>query len=64
MVCHVVCVANVLAKTVLPEVEAPPPYPEDHTASFYKLGVDAQLKQRLCQAVSARFAKVLELFGM
>jgi HD-like signal output (HDOD) protein len=64
LVCHVVCVANVLAKTVLPETEAPPPYPEDHTASFQKLGIDAQLETRICQAVSARFAKVLELFGL
>jgi putative nucleotidyltransferase with HDIG domain len=64
LVCHVVCVANVLAKTVLPETEAPPPYPEDHTASFLKLGVDAQLEKRITAAVSARFAKVLELFGM
>jgi len=48
----------------LPESEAQPPYPEDHTASFQKLGIDAQLEKRICQAVSARFAKVLELFGM
>jgi putative nucleotidyltransferase with HDIG domain len=64
LVCHVVCVANILAKTVLPETEAPPPYPEDHRASFLKLGVDAQLEKRITAAVSARFTKVLELFGM
>jgi hypothetical protein len=46
------------------ESEAPPPYPEDHTASFQKLGVDELLERRICQAVSARFAKVLELFGL
>ncbi len=64
LVCHVVCVANVLAKTILPETESPPPYPEDHTASFQKLGVSAELEKRICQAVGARFAKVLELFGL
>jgi HD-like signal output (HDOD) protein len=31
LVCHVVCVANVLAKSILPDAETPPPYPEDHT---------------------------------
>jgi HD-like signal output (HDOD) protein len=64
LVCHVVCVANILAKSVLPEVEATPPYPEDHTASLTRLGIDAALETRICQAVTARFAKVLELFGM
>lgn len=63
-VCHVVCVANELAKTIEPAAEIPPPYPEDHTSSFQRLGLDAQAKQKVCQAVSARFAKVLELFGL
>jgi putative nucleotidyltransferase with HDIG domain len=63
LVCHVVCVADVLAKTIEP-VTTTPPYPEDHSASLQKLGVDAQLQQRVCQAVSARFGKVLDLFGM
>jgi hypothetical protein len=60
----VVCVANVLAKSVLPDTEAPPPYPEDHSDSLQMLGVDSELEKRICQAVSARFTKVLELFGM
>jgi HD-like signal output (HDOD) protein len=64
MVCHVVCVANELAKTILPAEQSPPPYPEDHTVSFQKLGVDAQIRRNVCQAASARFGKVLELFGM
>jgi HD-like signal output (HDOD) protein len=64
LVCHVACVANILAKSVLPEIEAKPPYPEDHTASFTLLGIDAALEKRICQAVTARFAKVLDLFGM
>lgn len=63
LVCHVVCVADVLAKAIEPMTQTPP-YPEDHTASFQKLGVDMQLQQRVCQAVSARFGKVLELFGI
>jgi len=63
-VCHVVCVANELAKIIVPETEAAPPYPEDHGASFDKLGLTSDLQQRICQAVSARFSKVLELFGM
>ena len=63
LVCHVVCVADVLARTIEPTSKTPP-YPDDHTASFQKLGVDAQVQQRVCQAVSARFGKVLELFGM
>lgn len=63
LVCHVVCVADVLAKIVEPTSKTPP-YPEDHTASFQKLGVDSKLQERVCQAVSARFGKVLELFGM
>jgi HD-like signal output (HDOD) protein len=64
LVCHVVCAANILAKCVLPEVEAKPPYPEDHTVSLAMLGIDAALEKRICQAVNARFAKVLDLFGM
>jgi putative nucleotidyltransferase with HDIG domain len=64
LVCHVVCAANVLAKSVLPEIEIKPPHPEDHTASLSVLGVDSALEKRICQAVSARFAKVLDLFGM
>jgi HD-like signal output (HDOD) protein len=64
LVCHVVCVANSLAKTILPETEAPPPYPEDHTDSFQRLGVDAALEKRIRDAVNGRFAKVLDLFGM
>ena len=64
LVCHVVCVANILAKSVLPDIEAKPPYPEDHTTSLTMLGIDAALEKRICQAVTARFAKVLDLFGM
>lgn len=64
LVCHVVCVANVLAKSVLPGAEAKPPHPEDHRASFAALHIDAALEQRICQAVNARFTKVLDLFGM
>jgi putative nucleotidyltransferase with HDIG domain len=63
LVCHVVCAADVLAKSIEPSAQKPPPHPEDHAASFQKLGIDHQLEQRICQAVSARFAKVLELFG-
>jgi HD-like signal output (HDOD) protein len=64
LVCHVVCVADVLAKIIEPVNDTAPPYPEDHTLSFQELRLDAQLQQRVCQAVSARFGKVLELFGM
>ena len=64
LVCHVVCVADVLAKSIEPVTKTPPPYPEDHTESLKKLGIDAQVQQRVCQTVNARFAKVLELFGM
>jgi HD-like signal output (HDOD) protein len=64
LVCHVVCVADVLAKTIEPVSQTPPPYPEDHTLSFQKLGVDARVQERVCEAVRARFGKVLELFGM
>jgi HD-like signal output (HDOD) protein len=64
LVCHVVCVANVLAKTIAPETTKPPPYPENQSASFQKLGVDALLAQQICQAVGGRFTKVLEMFGM
>ena len=64
LVCHVVCVADELAKTIEPTGQISPPYPEDHTASFQKLGVDVQVKLNVCQAVSARFGKILELFGM
>jgi putative nucleotidyltransferase with HDIG domain len=63
LVCHVVCVANVLAKTVVPSDLRPPPHPEDHATSFQKLGIDSKLELQICKAVSARFAKVLELFG-
>lgn len=63
LVCHVVCAADVLAKIVEPTSQKPP-YPEDHSASFQKLGIDSKLQDRVCQAVSARFSKVLELFGM
>ncbi len=64
LVCHVVCVANVIAKSILPDAEAKPPYPEDHLASFSLLSIDTTLEKRICQAVTARFAKVLDLFGM
>ena len=64
LVCHVVCVADELAKTIEPATQITPPYPEDHTASFQKLGVDARVRLNVCQAVSARFGKVLELFGI
>jgi HD-like signal output (HDOD) protein len=64
LVCHVVCVANVLAKDIAPETSKPPPHPEDHSSSFKKLGVDQAAAQKLCQSVAGRFAKVLELFGM
>jgi putative nucleotidyltransferase with HDIG domain len=63
LVCHVVCVANVLAKSILPADESLPPYPEDHTASFQKLDINEQLAKRICEAVNVRFAKVLELFS-
>jgi hypothetical protein len=64
LVCHVVCVADVLAKSVLPSAQKPPPHPEDHTASFQKLGIDRDVEASICKAVSARFSKVLELFGV
>ena len=64
LVCHVVCVANVLAKSILHADESLPPYPEDHTASFQKLAINEQLAKRICEAVDVRFAKVLELFSV
>jgi HD-like signal output (HDOD) protein len=64
LVCHVVCVANELAKTIMPETETTPPYPEDHRESFEKLALTKELQARVCQAVSARFGKVLDMFGM
>jgi putative nucleotidyltransferase with HDIG domain len=64
LVCHVVCVANELAKKVLPDTEAVPPYPEDHQASFDLLSISSDLEKRICEAVNARFAKVLEMFGV
>jgi HD-like signal output (HDOD) protein len=63
-VCHVVCVANQLAKIIVPESMRPQPHPEDHTVSYQALQVDAQLKQKICDAVKARFVKVLDLFGI
>lgn len=63
LVCHVVCAADVLAKIVEPTSQKPP-YPEDHASSFEKLAIDRKMQDRVCQAVSARFDKVLELFGM
>jgi len=64
LVCHVVCAANVLAKAILPDTEPAPLHPEEHSASFQLLGLDQQLRQRICTAVTDRFAKVLELFGI
>ena len=64
LVCHVVCVANQLAKIIVPESQVPQPHPEDHTASYQALHIDAQLKQKVCDAVKVRFAKVLDLFGV
>jgi hypothetical protein len=60
----VVCVADQLAKIIVPESRIPQPYPEDHQASFDALGIGAALNQKICEAVSARFAKVLDLFGI
>jgi putative nucleotidyltransferase with HDIG domain len=63
VVCDVVCVANVLANSIV-TAGKPPLYPEDHTRSFQALGVDAALAERIRVAVDARFVKVLEIFGM
>ncbi len=63
-VCHVVCVANHLAKVIVPESLVPQPHPENPAASFRALRVDEALRDKICEAVSGRFAKVLELFGV
>jgi len=63
-VCRVVCVANQLAKIIVPESQLPQPHPEDHTESFQALGVGASLKQKIVDAVNLRFAKVLDMFGI
>jgi putative nucleotidyltransferase with HDIG domain len=63
-VCHVVCVANVLAKLVEPNAEAIPPHPENQEASFLALKVDGLTRKKVVEAVGARFAKVLEMFGV
>lgn len=63
-VCRVVCVADQLAKVVVPESMVPQPYPENHEESFAALRVDAALKKKICEAVSARFSKVLDMFGV
>jgi HD-like signal output (HDOD) protein len=64
LACHVVCVANQLAKVVVPESLLPEPHPADHSASFQTLRVDQAQRKKICDAVSARFAKVLDLFGV
>jgi HD-like signal output (HDOD) protein len=64
LACHVVCVANQIAKIIVPESLVPQPHPEDHRASFEVLRIDMQLKKKICEAVNARFAKVLDLFGV
>jgi HD-like signal output (HDOD) protein len=61
-VCRIVCVANQLAKVVIPESLMPQPHPEDHSASFDALGIDGPMKRKICDAVAGRFAKVMELF--
>jgi putative nucleotidyltransferase with HDIG domain len=63
-VCHVVCVANELAKLVQPAAEKKPPHPENHEASFLALGVDLPMRRKVVEAVSTRLAKVLEMFGV
>lgn len=63
-VCHVVCVADELAKAVVPESLIPQPYPENHEASFAALSIDGPLKKKICEAVTTRFAKVLDMFGV
>lgn len=63
-VCHVVCVADQMAKIIVPESALPQPCPEDHTASFQALGVDAPLTKKICDAVNLRFPKILDLFGV
>jgi len=63
-VCHVVCVANQMAKIIVPESLLPQPHPEDHLASFQALRIDAPLEKKVCAAVNTRFAKVLDLFGV
>jgi HD-like signal output (HDOD) protein len=64
LVCHVVCVADQLAKIIVPESRVPEPYPEDHRASFEALSIDGSLNKKICEAVGTRFAKVLDLFGI
>jgi HD-like signal output (HDOD) protein len=61
--CHVVCVANQLAKVIVPESRVPRPHPEDDSTSFRAFGIDAQFEKKICAAVTLRFAKVLDLFG-
>ncbi len=63
-VCRVVCVADQLAKVVVPESLVSQPYPESHEDSFAALRIDAALKKKICEAVSARFSKVLDMFGV
>lgn len=64
LVCRVVCVANELAKVIVPESRRPEPHPEDHSLSFARLGIDGPLRKKICDAVGLRFAKVLDLFGV
>lgn len=64
LACHVVCIGNQLAKIIVPESLVPQPHPEDHSASYQALRIDGPLKQKICDAVQARFAKVLDLFGI
>ena len=63
-VCHVVCVANQLAKVIVPESFVPQPHPENHSVSFDALGIDGARNKKICEAVGARFAKVLDMFGI
>jgi HD-like signal output (HDOD) protein len=63
-VCHVVCVANHLAKVIVPESLVAQPHPENPAASFQALRVDEALRDKIREAVNARFAKVLDLFGV
>jgi putative nucleotidyltransferase with HDIG domain len=62
-ICDVICAANDIAvETGLVNLPTPA-WPENHTATFERLGLDAVAKQRISDIVKTRFTQVMDRFG-
>ncbi|MGC4119445.1 MAG: HDOD domain-containing protein [Myxococcales bacterium] len=62
LTCHVVCVADEVAKLAVPGQKVPP-HPENHAEAAERLGLTPNGREEAAKVVAERLAKVLELYG-